>query len=230
MGIDNTQSRQERTSQLMTNCQGLVRSIAWKIHQKLPRHVDMEDLIGFGQVGLAEAARDFDESRGINFSTYSYYRIRGAILDGLNKMTWFSRADFNRGRYEQVANDVLAVDAAESESFSSGLSWFSSTTSALTSVYLISQLGSDDSRPPEKQDEAADLDRKRVEESDLLVRMRQLIQELPEQQRSIIEGVYFDGLTIKAAGERVGISKAWASRLHKQTLEQLMSQLSPAVD
>ena len=55
--------------QLMTSCQGLVRSIAWKIHQRLPAHVDLEDLVSYGQIGLAEAARDFDSGRGGQFST-----------------------------------------------------------------------------------------------------------------------------------------------------------------
>lgn len=219
-----------RVARLMGSCQGLVRSIAWKIHQRLPRHVDLDDLIGFGQIGLAEAARDFDETRGVSITTYSYYRIRGAILDGLNKMSWFSRADFNRGKYEQMANDVLAVDPLDQESFASDLSWFSSTTSSLASVYLISQLAEEGRGRSEKIDESSKDDFQRVEELDLVSKVGQLINDLPEQQRLILQGVYFEGLSIKAAGERVGISKAWASRLHKQTLEQLLLRLSTAVD
>lgn len=230
MEHDVSQTETLRVQKLMANCQGLVRSIAWKIHQRLPASVDLDDLIGFGQVGLAEAARDFEESRGVNFTTYSYYRIRGAILDGLNKMTWFSRAEYNSGKYEHIANDVIAVDASPADSFSNELSWFSSTTNSLASVYLISQLGSGDHRAPEQVDESSEQSRSRVENADLLSRMGRLVDELPEQQRSIVKSIYFDGLTIKAAGERVGISKAWASRVHKQTLEQLMHQLSTLVD
>lgn len=230
MASSDSKERDARIAKLMTNCQGLVRSIAWKIHQKLPSHVDLDDLIGFGQVGLAEAARDFDEGRGVNFTTYSYYRIRGAILDGLNKMSWFSNADYNRGKYERIANDVLAVDQKEEQSSTSDMAWFASTTKALTSVYLISQLGSGDEPGPEKIDQESETQQQRVENSDLIKRMKKLMDELPEQQRSILQGVYFEGLSIKAAGERVGISKAWASRVHKQTLEQLVRQLSTAVD
>ena len=77
--------------QLIESCQGLVRSLAWKIHQKLPRGVDLDDLIAYGQIGLAQAARDFDVSRGGQFSTFAWYRTRGAILDGLAQMSWFTR-------------------------------------------------------------------------------------------------------------------------------------------
>src|SRR5687767_6547340 len=96
--------------QLIVSCQGLVRSIAWKIRCKLPKHVDLEDLVSYGQLGLAEAARDYDPSRGSQFTTFAYYRVRGAILDGLSKMGWFNRSDYHQGRYEQMANDVLGLE------------------------------------------------------------------------------------------------------------------------
>ncbi|TWT50081.1 RNA polymerase sigma-D factor [Thalassoglobus neptunius] len=210
---------------LVNSCQGLVRSIAWKLHQRLPKNVDLDDLIGFGQIGLSEAARDFDVRRGVNFSTYAYYRIRGSILDGLGKMSWFSKADFNRGRYEQSANDVLATSSSGGAN-SEDLSWFASTTNALATVFLVSQLGSEDRPGGEAVDNSYEERERQVEQLDLLEKLRELIQELPDQQREIVEGVYYDGLTIKAAGERVGISKAWASRVHKQALETLMLRLT----
>ncbi|MGV2335702.1 MAG UNVERIFIED_CONTAM: hypothetical protein LVR18_16830 [Planctomycetaceae bacterium] len=63
---------------MINGCQGLVRTIAWRVHQRLPKTVDLDDLIGYGQVGLAEAARDFDETKGSQFVTYAWYRVRGA--------------------------------------------------------------------------------------------------------------------------------------------------------
>ena len=73
-----------------------MRSLASRIHHKLPPYVDLEDLVAYGQMGLAEAARDFDPARGTQFSTFAYYRIRGAIYDGLAKMSWFSRVEYGR--------------------------------------------------------------------------------------------------------------------------------------
>ncbi len=207
---------------LIYSCQGLVRSIAWKIHQQVPRSVDLDDLISYGQVGLAEAARDFDQTRGIQFTTYAYYRVRGAVLDGLSTMSWFSRADYSRGRYEQGANAVLKETTAE-QGVAAELDWFSNTTRSLSAAWMMSQFAGDeadsrgvDNRCPSETSEAADLKRT----------MEQVLDTLPEQERSLIRGIYFDGLSIKDAGEKIGISKAWASRLHSRILNSLALQLS----
>src|SRR6185437_1438417 len=126
--------------ELIAECQGLVRALAWKIHRGLPSNVDSEDLIAYGQLGLAEAARDFDASRTGAFSTYAYYRIRGAIYDGLSKMSWFSLARYARLRYAQRANELLAAenDAAQSgeRRVEDDVRWFRGLVSGLAVAYL----------------------------------------------------------------------------------------------
>ncbi|MCC6510007.1 MAG: sigma-70 family RNA polymerase sigma factor, partial [Pirellulaceae bacterium] len=98
---------QAKIDELIAEGQALVRSLALRIYRNVPVRVDLDDLIAYGEVGLAEAARDFQPDRGNQFSTYAYYRIRGAIYDGLAKMTWTSRARYRKMRYESMANDVL---------------------------------------------------------------------------------------------------------------------------
>ena len=214
----------QTTQELMNGCQGLVRSIAWKIHQKVPRNVELDDLIGYGQVGLAEAARDFDQSRETQFTTYAYYRIRGAILDGLSTMSWFKRADYYRGRYEHAANDVLNAagtnDASETE-----IEWFTRTTRSLCGAYVMTLLsdGTGDSSGNESAVDAlpsAGLDR-----SETQAVVQSLLADLPNQEQSLMRRVYYDGWSIKQAGEEIGISKAWASRLHARCLERLAVRL-----
>lgn len=317
--------------QLIADCQGLVRALAWQIHCKLPSHVDLEDLVAYGQIGLIEAARAFDPTRENQFSTYSYYRIRGAILDGLSKMSWFSRASFNRGEYEQQRSpaprdpdpepdsipepepskspeqliadcqglvrslawqihcklpdgvqlaELVAYGQAglieavreysphDANQFSThcyqyiqnaifaGLSkksWFNpadyhggvyeqqSRQSRTTTLHpdnqaspsaaangaagLINiichaftggdtdQLGADQSTEPTPLDVAMQFE--------MVEKLRELIDALPERARTLIRSTYFEGLTLKDAGERLGMSKAWASRLHAKTLDQL---------
>jgi RNA polymerase sigma factor for flagellar operon FliA len=211
----------------MNSCQGLVRSIAWKIHCRLPPHVDLDDLIGYGQVGLAEAARDFDPGREVRFTTFAYYRIRGSIFDGLSKMNWFRQIDYHRGTYEQHANEILESYAGDSatSTLQEDVQWFRSVAGTLSMVYLFSSFSSggvdavgfpqSNDRSP---DESAVLD-------ELRSRLLDLIETLPDNAKQLIRGAYFEGLTLKEAGERIGISKAWASRLHAKTLKQLAGAL-----
>ena len=220
--MDNSAGKSPSPAELIHSCQGLVRSIAWKIHQRLPRSIDLDDLIGYGQVGLAEAARDFDLTRGVQFTTYAYYRVRGAVLDGLATMAWFSKADYSRGRYEQAANSVLR-EAATEQGIVGELNWLANTTRSLSAAFLMSDFASacveqrnSDVAAPSAGAEADDL--KRI--------IEQALSRLTEQERTLVDGVYFHGLSIKEAGERIGISKAWASRLHARILQNLGLQLS----
>jgi RNA polymerase sigma factor for flagellar operon FliA len=208
----------------MNSCQGLVRSIAWKIHQKVPRNVELDDLIGYGQVGLAEAARDFDQDRETQFTTYAYHRVRGAILDGLSTMSWFKRADYHRGRYEYAASDVLNADGANQEG-ETEIEWFTRTTRSLCGAYVMTLI-SDTSGDPAGNTAAnnvqpsAGIDRSETREV-----VQALLADLPDQEQSLMRRVYYDGWSIKQAGEEIGISKAWASRLHARGLERLAIRL-----
>jgi RNA polymerase sigma factor for flagellar operon FliA len=215
--------------QLIVSCQGLVRSIAWKVRCKLPAHVDLEDLVGYGQVGLAEAARDFDPSRGSQFTTFAYYRVRGAILDGLSKMAWFNRSDYYQGRYEQMANDVLGLEdstTGQNAAVEEDARWLKGVTSALAVVYLFSRrAGEGGAESQDVEDKASESPESIAEESELSRKLHELIDALPPDAAAIIRAAYFDGLTLKEAGENLGVSKAWASRLHARALGQLARSL-----
>jgi RNA polymerase sigma factor for flagellar operon FliA len=218
--------------ELIAACQGLVRSLAWKIHCKLPRHIDLEDLVAYGQVGLAEAARDFDPSRGGQFTTYAYYRVRGAIFDGLGKMSWFDRADYARGRYEAMADEVLALEGRDgtSSSLDGDVRWLQDVSGTLSMVYLCSQASDDDREGSGGAagvvDRSAPSPPATAIANETARKLRELIDALPTDAATLIKAAYFEGLSLKEAGERLGISKAWASRLHAKALGQLARALT----
>lgn len=98
---------------LVTQHLGQVRIIAKKIRARLPAHVELDDLIGYGTVGLMNAVEGFDPARGTLLKTYAEHRIRGAILDGLRGMNWLSRSACRRKaqleRISREADDGTAV-------------------------------------------------------------------------------------------------------------------------
>src|SRR5262245_10160555 len=101
-----------RTQQeLISDGQALVQSLVTKVCRSIPMRVDRDDLVSYGEIGLAEAARDFDPEQGVSFTTFAYYRVRGAIYDGLSKMSWTSRAYYKRLKYRQMSNEVMQADA-----------------------------------------------------------------------------------------------------------------------
>ena len=217
---------QERIEQ----CQGLVRSLAMGIHRKLSAHVELDDLIAYGQVGLSEAARDFDPQRGSRFATYAYYRIRGAIYDGLAKMSWFQGPASARIRCEQLTNDVLRLDsedhpASETASLESEARWFRNISRTLAVVYLggisppgQSECGESSPVLVDRSSPDASAEAMRHETTEQL---QAAISGLPPMACQLIRAVYYEGLTLEEAGRRLGVSKSWASRLHSRALQQL---------
>src|SRR5215471_18872735 len=105
-----------RTEQdlIVNNYFNLVQAIASKIKRRLPAHVDVEDLVQTGMIGLLEASTRFDASRMIDFSSYANSRITGAILDELRKWDTCSRQDRKTAReIEQVKQNLRATKGCE---------------------------------------------------------------------------------------------------------------------
>jgi RNA polymerase sigma factor for flagellar operon FliA len=211
--------------------QGLVLAIARGIHRSFPSYIELDDLIGYGQVGLAQAARDFDPSRGHQFSTFAYYRIRGAILDGANQMNWLKRTTWAGGNYDRMSSDVLGTDAADAEASGAATNnenWISGVGGKLAVVFLLGNSSEEGDRNNEVADGQAEMPLESMLDDELKQSLRALIEELPADARQLIRGTYFEGKTLKDAGEEIGISKAWASRLHAKALDQLARGLKRA--
>ena len=199
-----------RQRHLITSCQGMVRAVAWKIHCKLPSQVELEDLISYGQVGLAQAAKEFDPSRGAQFSTYAYHRIRGAIFDGLGQMAWFNQRDYHSDRYEHM-QQIPTPEATEP---------------AEPPPPERMGLGEMEQGGHSIEDESAHPPENGIMDQELAQRLEKLINDLPPEEGQLIRGAYFEGKTLQEIGQHLGISKAWASRLNARALERLARSLS----
>src|SRR3954466_3007420 len=89
----------------------LVEAIARKVKRTLGGAMEVDDLVGYGRKGLVEAAERFDGRAGVAFTTFAYYRVRGAMYDGIRAMGWYSRADYARYRAEERANQYMQTHA-----------------------------------------------------------------------------------------------------------------------
>jgi RNA polymerase sigma factor FliA len=87
----------------------MVRGIAWRIHERLPPHVPIEDLYSAGVLGLLDAFGRFDPSKQVLFHTYAQFRIRGAILDSLRTLDWSPRELRGKARAIEEAIQLLTA-------------------------------------------------------------------------------------------------------------------------
>ena len=171
-------------------------------------------------MGLVEAASAFDPSRGVQFKTFAYYRIKGAIYDGLRKMGWYSKGHYQQLRFEMHANDYMqdvSTEPSPPSASSTQPHELREITGNLTSCYMLS-LEAMALEPEDHSHRSAEEVALRNQQSRNL---RASLAQLPETNRKVLEFCYFEGLTLAEAGERMGLSKSWVCRLHAKSLEML---------
>jgi len=204
----------------------LVASIAYKVRDQFDLNSDFDDLLAAGMAGLVEARRRFDPERGVQFNTFAYYRIRGAIIDEVRRSARVSRrahalmkaAEAGDTIAEQVGESRSALpDAAKKESAAAALQ---DTLGKLTAAYVISAVGPDEDAETSPEEDLLAEEQK--------ARVREYIQHLPEREQKLIVGFYFEGRRFDHVAEELGISKSWASRLHSKALAQLKKALEAA--
>jgi RNA polymerase sigma factor FliA len=196
-------------------------AIAAEVIRKLPPELEKKDIQGWAELGLVEAASVFDPSRGVQFKTFAYYRIKGAVYDGLRKMGWYSKGYYQQIRFEMHANDYLQDVSSEPPSSSASttaqLHDLKEVTANLASCYMLS-LEVMAHEPEDRSHRSAEEEALKNQQSRNL---HASLAQLPETNRKVLEFCYFEGLTLAEAGERMGLSKSWVCRLHAKSLEML---------
>jgi RNA polymerase sigma factor FliA len=210
-----------------------VRSIAGKIKKTVAKEIEFDDLVEYGMIGLLEAADRYDPQHGANFMTFAYYRIRGAIYDGLRGMGWMSRSEYAKARFEERANEYLAEVAAAEEAgteapenpFETAVQDLAQAVQGLAAVYLTSLDGTEGLQIEDKKAGAEDV--LGLEQARSLV--RETIKKLNDQERQLLEMYYYKEMSLQEVGEKLGLSKSWTSRLHARVIDKLHRLLEDAL-
>jgi RNA polymerase sigma factor for flagellar operon FliA len=220
-----------------------VRYLARRIHERLPRHVPLDDLVHAGVIGLIDALNKFDPSKHVQFSSYAKFRIRGAILDSLREMDWGPRELRRKARKIEEAHRKLslALNRAPSESeMAAELSLELKEFQLLLGELDGLEVGSLRVESPwdGKEEDLCDYLPNapedtpffrclRTEMKELLARV---VAELPHKEQQVLSLYYFEELTMKEVGAVLGIGESRVSQVHslavvrlRARLEQLMS-------
>ncbi|HEY1099205.1 MAG TPA: sigma-70 family RNA polymerase sigma factor, partial [Myxococcota bacterium] len=161
-----------------------VRSIAAKIKKGLAKTIEFDDLIAYGMTGLLEAAERYDPKVGANFMTFSYYRIRGAIYDGLRGMGWVSRSEYQKIRFEERATQYLENMAARevvggdtSKSVEDNIEALANQVSQLVTIYVTSLEAMEDLQVEDKERQPSD---ERFADLEMKGHVREAMRRLPD--------------------------------------------------
>ncbi|HTT62861.1 MAG TPA: FliA/WhiG family RNA polymerase sigma factor [Bryobacteraceae bacterium] len=214
----------------------LVRAIAIRVHESLPVHVDLDDLVHAGVLGLFDAASKYDPSKKVIFQSYAKHRVKGAILDSLRQLDWASRDLRKRQKQlDAVTHDLMTrfgrtpTEVEIAETLGLGLERWRRVALELKNLGLIStsSLRPDpDNSAPVEFPATPDL------QPDNICSRRQLssalagaMQCLPERYQKVVFLYYTNEMTMKEIGEVLGVNESRVSQIHKIALEKMAARL-----
>jgi RNA polymerase sigma factor for flagellar operon FliA len=215
-----------------------VRYLARRIHERLPQHVELDDLISAGVVGLIDAFSKFDNTKQVQFKSYAQFRIRGAILDSLRTLDWSPRELRRKGRaVEEAIRSVthklgrVPLEPEIAREMDMGLSEFQQLLGELKgleigSLHLERTEDSGDEELayiPGSPDENPLF---RCLQGEMKQRLTDAIEQLPEKERMVLTLYYYEELTMKEIGLTLGVVESRVSQIHSSAVLRLRSALA----
>lgn len=214
-----------------------VRAIARRIHDRLPSHISLDDLIAPGIVGLLAAIDNFDPELNVQLNTYAERRIRGAILDSLREMDWVPRETRKKSRLlerailhlkqslgrepeaEEIAAEVgIPLDEYQAwltELQGIDLERLEAVDSGEPNRALINIISEDESRWPSRIVERAELERI----------LAQAIERMPKVERTVLSLYYYEEMNLREIAEIMGLHLSRIGQLRVQAILRLRSHL-----
>lgn len=212
----------------------LVKRIAHHLLGRLPQTVQLDDLIQAGMLGLLEAVRHYDASKGASFETYAGIRIRGYMLDEVRRNDWVPRSVYRNSRMiseavKQVENRLgrEAKDYEIAEELGIPMVEYHDMLqdSASSHLYGFDDLGVTDDVLRGEEGCASNEPHVNVLHSDMMSRLSHVIENLPQKERLVLSLYYEQDLNLKEIGEVIGVSESRVSQILTQAVHRIKSRL-----
>ena len=240
--IEETQELSIQTrNEIVVKYMPMIKCIARKISARLPSHIDFDDLVSNGAIGLMDAIGKYDPSRENKFRTYAEFRIRGSILDALRSDDWIPRSIRDKAKKINKAVKSLEMklgrDPEEREIadyMGISLEEFQNMTTETRPVNMLSIDEVSFFNKIDKESSLKILETRESLTSEINSKsIRRLIQkaigELPERQRMVLSLYYYEGFNLKKIGEILKVTESRVSQLHAQAVRRLKIKLSSRV-
>lgn len=218
----------------------VVRFVARRIHDRLPQHVELEDLVSAGVIGLIDAYNKFDAGKNVQFRSYAQFRIRGAILDSLRILDWGSRELRRKGRSVEEAVQRLSqrMNRKPSEmEISAELGMALEEYHELLRELKSLEIGSlQETRSEDSLEEELAYVPTTPEEDPLFLCMKSemsgqlcaAIATLPEREARVLALYYVEEMTLKEIGLVLGLVESRVSQIRAAAIISLRARLTRA--
>ncbi len=223
--MNNLAVKKQRETALVNEYSPLVKRIAYHVSSKMPGHVQTDDLIQAGLMGLLEAADRFSEDKGASFTTYAGIRIRGAMLDEVRRTDWVPRSVYRDNRKMQAAvrkiegtvgRDATDTEVADELKIEVGAYRKMLQNTHNASVYSLDELGISEDRleNEDRFNSVAIEPYKILYEEKFQNFLFAHIESLPEKERRVIELYYLEEHNLRVIGQILGGYRVSGCQFH----------------
>jgi RNA polymerase sigma factor for flagellar operon FliA len=222
---------QNRDEELILAHLGMVKRVAVHLKARIPPFMEVDELVQVGMIGLIEAARAFDPTKGVAFESYAHSRVRGAMIDEVRRLSFLPRSAVAFNKSHSSANQALATELGraptqaelaefmgrELESFEKdrGSARQFETYSMEVVSEEVMNIREQESRQPDAL----------VEESQMMNALTEAIDGLPERDKLVISLYYVEELNLRVIGEVLGVSESRVSQILSANVKKLRTQL-----
>jgi RNA polymerase sigma factor for flagellar operon FliA len=217
----------------------LVRAIAIRVYESLPVHVDVDDLVHAGIIGLFDAAVKYNSDKQVSFQGYAKHRIKGAILDSLREMDWASRDLRKRHKQLEAVTRELAAAMERSptemeiaEKMGMDVSRWRQVAIEMRMVGLLSACTRSADSENQNAPEFPATDQLNPDvltgQKELRTVLSTAMKTLPDRYQTVIGLYYLGGKTMREIGDTLGINESRVSQIHRAALDKMSTSLQAA--
>jgi RNA polymerase sigma factor for flagellar operon FliA len=210
---------------------GMVKRVAIHLKVRLPPMMELNELVQIGMIGLLEASRTFDPSKGVEFEDFAYNRIRGAIIDEVRRMSSMPRSaianlkqhgdaaaalanKLGRAPRESEVAEFAGKDLRDYQREGSHAQWYETVSMEVVAEEALN-VSAASSWEPET----------RVSEAQTMTALQQAIADLPERDQLVLSLYYSEGMNLKEIGASIGVSESRISQILSANVKKLRDRL-----
>jgi RNA polymerase sigma factor for flagellar operon FliA len=224
---------------MMTEYAPFVKRIAYHMISRLPSNVQIEDMVQAGMIGLFDALKGYDMSKGASFETYARIRIQGAMIDEVRRCDWTPRSVYKKSR--ELSEAIRSVEKAQgrdakdsevAEILELSMEEYYSLVQDAAGCQLLSYEDIALAGGSKDEYKSSDFNEpyKHIQEESFKCGLAEKISNLPEREKLVISLYYDEEFNLREIGEILGITEGRVCQIHGQALLRLKARMSEWLD